>query len=174
MELRPHVKKAAASDLRRARFRRPRSFAPIAGILRIVARPTRPCEIPWATRPILRRVTASWPPCASCRAGIPASIRRRRRRRDSVRCTRPRRATGWLTDPQGRQLRYLRLSITDRCDLRCTYCMPDVGARRRREDVLSPRRGGPRRPRVSSSGVRTVRLTGGEPLVRRESQTWCA
>ncbi|MEM7675331.1 MAG: GTP 3',8-cyclase MoaA, partial [Myxococcota bacterium] len=31
---------------------------------------------------------------------------------------------GWLSDRQGRKLRYLRLSVTDRCDLRCQYCMP--------------------------------------------------
>lgn len=75
---------------------------------------------------------------------------------------------GWLADRQGRALRYLRLSVTDRCDLTCRYCMPPEGV--------------PASPRAEfltfeeivrvvgifrRLGVRTVRLTGGEPLVRR-------
>lgn len=75
---------------------------------------------------------------------------------------------GWLSDRHGRQLRYLRLSITDRCDLACAYCMPVGGvAASPREEVLSVEE----LLRVVAVfrrlGVRTVRLTGGEPLVRR-------
>ena len=75
---------------------------------------------------------------------------------------------GWLADQQGRRLRYLRLSITDRCDLKCTYCMPAEGVpASAREEVLSFEEI-VRIARVFRRiGVRTVRLTGGEPLVRK-------
>ena len=78
------------------------------------------------------------------------------------------REPGWLSDRQGRQLKYLRLSITDRCDLRCTYCMPPEGVPASpREAVLSFEEI-VRIARVFTRlGVRTVRLTGGEPLVRK-------
>ena len=43
-----------------------------------------------------------------------------------------------MTDPYGRNIDYLRLSVTDRCNLRCVYCMPERGARAfRREELLS-------------------------------------
>ena len=79
---------------------------------------------------------------------------------------------GWLSDAQGRGLRYLRLSVTDRCDLRCTYCMPAEGEPASpREEVLSIEEA-IRVVRVFHRlGVRTVRLTGGEPLVRRGLDT---
>ena len=75
---------------------------------------------------------------------------------------------GWLADRQGRKLRYLRMSVTDRCDLRCQYCMPAEGVpASEREDVLTFEEV-VRVVRVFSRlGVETVRLTGGEPLVRR-------
>lgn len=75
---------------------------------------------------------------------------------------------GWLADREGRRLRYLRLSVTDRCDLRCRYCMPAEGVpASEREDVLTFEEI-IRVVRVFVRlGVRTIRLTGGEPLVRR-------
>lgn len=75
---------------------------------------------------------------------------------------------GWLADKQGRQLRYLRMSVTDRCDLRCQYCMPADGVpASEREDVLTFEEI-VRVVRVFARlGVKTVRLTGGEPLVRK-------
>ncbi len=75
---------------------------------------------------------------------------------------------GWLADKDGRQLRYLRLSVTDRCDLRCQYCMPAEGVPASdREEVMSFEEI-VRVVRVFSDlGIKTVRLTGGEPLVRR-------
>ncbi len=75
---------------------------------------------------------------------------------------------GWLADRQGRRLRYLRLSVTDRCDLRCTYCMPEEGVPASpREDVLSFEEI-VRVVRVFARlGVETIRLTGGEPLIRK-------
>jgi len=73
-----------------------------------------------------------------------------------------------LSDRFGRQLNYLRLSITDRCNLRCRYCMPEEGvaslghgAVLRYEELL-------RIAKVACDlGVRKIRVTGGEPLVRR-------
>jgi len=75
---------------------------------------------------------------------------------------------GWLADQQGRKLRYLRLSVTDRCDLRCRYCMPPEGVPpSAKEDVLSFEEA-VRLVRIFTElGVKTVRLTGGEPLVRK-------
>lgn len=79
---------------------------------------------------------------------------------------------GWLADRQGRRLRYLRLSVTDRCDLRCTYCMPPEGvAASPREEVLTFEEI-VRVVRIFKRlGVHTVRLTGGEPLVRKDVAT---
>jgi cyclic pyranopterin phosphate synthase len=75
---------------------------------------------------------------------------------------------GWLADRHGRRLKYLRLSVTDRCDLRCRYCMPDDGvAASHREDVMTFEET-VRVVRVFRElGVQTVRITGGEPLVRK-------
>lgn len=73
-----------------------------------------------------------------------------------------------LTDPFGRAIDYVRLSVTDRCDLRCTYCMPE-GFQDFEEpdhwltfDEMERLVGA-----FARLGVRHVRLTGGEPLLRR-------
>ena len=77
-------------------------------------------------------------------------------------------STGLLVDRYGRHHDDLRISITDRCNLRCVYCMPEEGMTfLPREDVLSFDEV-VRFARVAHSlGVRALRLTGGEPLVRR-------
>jgi GTP 3',8-cyclase len=74
-----------------------------------------------------------------------------------------------LTDPFGRRVSYLRLSVTDRCDLRCSYCLPK-GFKGFEEpehwlDFEEIRRVVGAFTRL---GVRHVRMTGGEPLVRRD------
>lgn len=75
---------------------------------------------------------------------------------------------GWLADRHGRRLRYLRLSVTDRCDLRCVYCMPEDGVpASAKEDVLSFEEIVRLLRVFKGLGVETVRFTGGEPLVRR-------
>jgi GTP 3',8-cyclase len=75
---------------------------------------------------------------------------------------------GWLADRDGRQLRYLRLSVTDRCDLHCTYCMPEEGVPASlKEDVLTFEEIVTVVGVFSRLGVRTVRFTGGEPLLRK-------
>jgi cyclic pyranopterin phosphate synthase len=72
-----------------------------------------------------------------------------------------------MIDAYGRQITYLRLSVTDRCDLRCAYCMPQAMRFLPREEVLSLAE----LDRLASAfircGVRKLRLTGGEPLVRK-------
>lgn len=74
---------------------------------------------------------------------------------------------GSLVDKFGRRITYIRLSITDRCDFRCTYCMGEEMTFLPRNEVLSLEEC----VRVVSSfvglGVSKVRITGGEPLVRR-------
>jgi len=80
-----------------------------------------------------------------------------------------------LIDPCGRTVDYLRVSVTDRCNLRCFYCTPDDHAPvRPREELLSLEE----IHRVVSVGlalgIRKVRLTGGEPLMRRNLQALVA
>ncbi len=76
--------------------------------------------------------------------------------------------TGPLVDRFGRVHTDLRISVTDRCNLRCTYCMPEEVAFLPRGALLTYEEIA-RVARVAASrGVRTMRLTGGEPLVRRD------
>jgi len=73
-----------------------------------------------------------------------------------------------LTDSCGRRLDYLRLSVTDRCNLRCGYCMPAEGISLvRRQDLLDWEQMLTLCERLVGLGVRKIRITGGEPLVRR-------
>ncbi|MHB1592159.1 MAG: radical SAM protein, partial [Sulfuricella sp.] len=73
-----------------------------------------------------------------------------------------------LYDSHGRRIEYLRLSITDRCDLRCTYCMPagfkgyEGSANWLTFDEIGRVVGA-----FARLGVQKIRLTGGEPLLRR-------
>ncbi len=72
-----------------------------------------------------------------------------------------------LTDRFGRPITYLRLSVTDRCNLRCVYCLPEKDAQRqRRGDQLTAEEIARVTEAAARSGVKRVRLTGGEPLVR--------
>jgi GTP 3',8-cyclase len=78
-----------------------------------------------------------------------------------------------LTDVHGRQISYLRISLTDRCNLRCFYCWPSKYVRFiPHRDILSYEEI-LRLVRIGSSlGVRKVRLTGGEPFVRKDFLTF--
>lgn len=77
-------------------------------------------------------------------------------------------ATGPLVDPQARRVRYLRVSLTDRCNYRCTYCMPEDGVDRvARADLLTLEEVAEVVRAFAAWGVERVRLTGGEPTVRR-------
>lgn len=72
-----------------------------------------------------------------------------------------------LIDPFGRSVEYLRISVTDRCDFRCVYCMSEDMTFLPKKDILSLEE----LDRISSAfirnGVKKLRVTGGEPLVRR-------
>ena len=74
-----------------------------------------------------------------------------------------------LTDKFGRQITYLRLAITDRCNLRCQYCMPANGIDIvDRKDLLTYKEMYRITRVLSELGVNKVRLTGGEPFVRKD------
>ncbi|EAQ91225.1 hypothetical protein CHGG_03160 [Chaetomium globosum CBS 148.51] len=88
-------------------------------------------------------------------------------RRDRIRDAKP--FSDFLTDTFHRQHDYLRISVTERCNLRCLYCMPEEGV------PLSPSRELLTTPEIVmlsslfvSQGVTKIRLTGGEPTVRRD------
>ncbi|MFZ1988861.1 MAG: GTP 3',8-cyclase MoaA [Alphaproteobacteria bacterium] len=72
-----------------------------------------------------------------------------------------------MTDPFGRSVTYLRLSVTDRCDLRCTYCMAEEMEFLPKREVLSLEELRRLAEAFIRKGVKKIRLTGGEPLVRR-------
>jgi cyclic pyranopterin phosphate synthase len=77
------------------------------------------------------------------------------------------RRSGDLADAFSRPISYLRISVTDRCNLRCTYCMPEAGLPWiPNADVLSFDEIERIVRAAASVGVRSLRLTGGEPLVR--------
>jgi cyclic pyranopterin phosphate synthase len=74
-----------------------------------------------------------------------------------------------LTDSWGRQIRSLRVSVTDRCNFRCRYCMPAEGLPwLPKPEILSFEEIHRLVALMAAMGVREVRLTGGEPLVRRD------
>lgn len=79
-----------------------------------------------------------------------------------------------LQDNLGRAVRYLRLSVTDRCGYRCAYCMAEDGAAARaRGDVLPIGKLAEIGGAAVRCGVEKIRLTGGEPLLRRGILTLC-
>ena len=74
---------------------------------------------------------------------------------------------GTMIDPFGRAISYLRVSVTDRCDFRCTYCMAEDMAFLPKKDLLSLEELDRLCTVFIEKGVRKLRLTGGEPLVRK-------
>ena len=72
-----------------------------------------------------------------------------------------------LRDSFGRDITYLRMSVTDRCDLRCNYCMAENMTFLPRKDLLTLEELDRLAASFIARGVRKIRLTGGEPLVRR-------
>ena len=74
-----------------------------------------------------------------------------------------------LYDNHGRQINYVRLAVTDRCNLRCFYCMPEEGIQYVPQKELMSYEEMERVVRLlASMGIEKVRITGGEPFVRRE------
>ncbi len=81
----------------------------------------------------------------------------------------PRPPRGAIIDPFGRRIHYVRLSVTDRCNFRCVYCMPEEGVEFTARSELMTFEEIERLGRVlSEMGVDRIRLTGGEPTVRRD------
>lgn len=79
-----------------------------------------------------------------------------------------------MKDTFGREITYLRLSVTDRCDLRCRYCMPAEGiCKKRHEDMLTEEEMVMAVRAAASLGVHKLRLTGGEPLVKKNILSLC-
>jgi len=74
-----------------------------------------------------------------------------------------------LIDAHGRAIQYLRISVTDRCDLRCRYCMSENMRFLPRNELLSLDELALVADRFVARGVRKIRLTGGEPLVRSDT-----
>src|SRR6201746_31428 len=72
-----------------------------------------------------------------------------------------------MTDPFGRSISYLRVSVTDRCDLRCFYCMSEDMTFLPKADLLTLEELDRLCSAFIAKGVKKLRLTGGEPLVRR-------
>jgi cyclic pyranopterin phosphate synthase len=72
-----------------------------------------------------------------------------------------------MIDGFGRRISYLRVSVTDRCDFRCVYCMAEAMTFLPRQDLLSLEEIDRLASAFIAKGVRKLRLTGGEPLVRR-------
>ncbi|HEY0105464.1 MAG TPA: GTP 3',8-cyclase MoaA [Rhizomicrobium sp.] len=76
-----------------------------------------------------------------------------------------------MIDPFGRSVTYLRISVTDRCDFRCTYCMPEHMTFLPKADLLTLEEIERLAAAFIDKGVERVRITGGEPLVRRNVMT---
>ena len=79
-----------------------------------------------------------------------------------------------MIDRYGREINYLRLSVTERCDLRCRYCMPEDGiCKKRHEDMLTQEETLRAVEAAAELGIRKVRVTGGEPLIKKNILSLC-
>ncbi len=76
-----------------------------------------------------------------------------------------------MIDPFGREISYLRVSVTDRCDFRCVYCMAEDMTFLPKADILTLEELDRLAAAFIRLGTRKIRLTGGEPLVRRDVMT---
>src|SRR5215471_20685629 len=72
-----------------------------------------------------------------------------------------------MIDPFGRSITYLRVSVTDRCDLRCVYCMSEHMTFLPKTDLLTLEELDRLCSLFIARGVKKIRITGGEPLVRK-------
>ena len=78
-----------------------------------------------------------------------------------------------MIDKHSRKISYLRVSVTDLCNLRCVYCMPPGGSElSRKEEILSLEEILKLIKHGVSLGVNKIRITGGEPLVRKGIISW--
>lgn len=79
-----------------------------------------------------------------------------------------------MIDKLGRDITYLRISLTDKCNLRCRYCMPEEGVRKRSHHEMMNEDEVVAAVEVAASlGIHKIRLTGGEPLVKKNIVSIC-
>ena len=79
-----------------------------------------------------------------------------------------------MIDKLGRDITYLRISLTDKCNLRCRYCMPEEGVcKRSHHEMMNEDEVVTAVEVAASLGIRKIRLTGGEPLVKRNILSIC-
>ena len=79
-----------------------------------------------------------------------------------------------MIDKHGRNISYLRISLTDKCNLRCRYCMPEEGVCKRDHREMMTEEELITAVKVAASlGITKIRLTGGEPLVKRNIVSIC-
>lgn len=79
-----------------------------------------------------------------------------------------------MTDRLGRNITYLRISVTDKCNLRCRYCMPEDGVcKKEHADMMSEDEFITAVEVAASLGITKIRITGGEPLVRKNIVSIC-
>lgn len=73
-----------------------------------------------------------------------------------------------MIDQYGREIEYLRISVTDRCNFRCAYCMPEGGMELMTHDDILRYDESLRIVRlITQLGIKKIKVTGGEPLVRK-------
>ncbi len=73
-----------------------------------------------------------------------------------------------MKDSHGRVIDYLRISLTDRCNFRCIYCMPEKGVKQMTHEEILRIEEVEELVRIAAGiGIKSIRLTGGEPLVRK-------
>lgn len=79
-----------------------------------------------------------------------------------------------MIDRLGREIQYLRLSITERCNLRCRYCMPECGIyKKAHEEMLTEEEMIQAVEAAAALGIKKVRITGGEPLIKKNVLSIC-
>lgn len=78
-----------------------------------------------------------------------------------------------MQDQYGREIEYLRVSVTDQCNLRCQYCMPQEEGCKKKEELLTAEEIVRAVDAAAALGIRKVRITGGEPLVRKDLLSIC-
>ena len=79
-----------------------------------------------------------------------------------------------MTDKHGREITYLRISVTDKCNLRCRYCMPEEGVcKKDHADMLTENEIIQAVEAAASLGITKIRITGGEPLVKKNIVSIC-
>ena len=80
-----------------------------------------------------------------------------------------------MKDNFGREIKYLRLSVTELCNLRCRYCMPEDGVcKKSHADMLTAEEMVTAVRAAASLGIKKIRITGGEPLVKRNVVSLCS